>query len=135
MKKTDKQEEQYTFNYIYHMIRDVRELNGLKLNNDHKVVIFCIESRGLRAFPSRETLAEDCGFSESKLNKVLNVLKEYEIVDWEQIPFSSNRYKVNRQLIFDTYCQLMFEREQSTQQAIINFRPEWDLPLVALEEI
>jgi hypothetical protein len=131
----DASEVETQHNYIYHMIREVRELNGLKLDDKYKIVLFCLESRGLNAFPSRETLADDCGFSESKLNKVLKILKEYEIVDWDQIPFSSNRYKINRQLIAYTFYQEMSDKELSKQQAIANFRPEWDIPVGNIEEI
>jgi hypothetical protein len=135
MDKESNSNETIIYKNIYHSIREVRNLNGLKLTSDYKIVLFCLESRGMAVYPSRETLAEDCGFSESKLNKVLNVLKEYEIVDWIQVPFSSNRYKINRQLIFDAHQQIKFEKEQSKQQAIINFRPDWDLSVVDLDEI
>lgn len=135
MYKKASEELQNKQDYIYHMIRDVRNLNGLKLKSDHKIILFCLESRGKDAFPSLETLAEDCGFGETKLIKLLKELQKHEIVDWKQIPFGSNRYKINRQLIFETHVNIMIEKEESKQQAITNFRPDWDIPIADLDQI
>jgi hypothetical protein len=119
-------------NYIYHMIRDVRELNGLQLKAEHKATLFCLESRGDKVFPSHETLSDDVGVGTTKLKKVLNELKDHEIIGWIQTPYSSNRYKLNRALIYDVWYQNYYDREQEKLSIWNEFHPDWDLAAVEI---
>lgn len=130
MKNDNKKER----DYIYHMIRDVVELNGIRLKPEHKTILFCLESRGKDAFPSHETLAENCGIGETKLKEILKILKEAKIIDWTNVMGSSNRYKINRQLIAESFTSLTQERvlkklQESEQWE--SFHKDWDIAGVA----
>ncbi len=114
-------------NYIYHMIRDVKEVNGLKLKPEHNTILFVIESRGKRAFPAHETLAEDCGMGITKLKKALNELKDHEVLSWLEGKGTSNRYKINRSLLSEIWHTKQLEEAFENSESWNRFHPEWDL--------
>jgi len=118
------------YNYIYHMIRDVVEINGLLLKSEHKVVLFCLETRGKQVFPSHETLAENCGFGETKVRRILKELKDFDIVNWKQLNGSSNRYRINRNAISTAWSAQLEEKVKKESQDVDewnSFYPEWEI--------
>jgi hypothetical protein len=114
-------------NYIYHMIRDVKEINGLKLKPEHNCILFAIESRGKKAFPAHETLADDCGMGITKLKKALNELKDHEVLSWMEGKGTSNRYKINRSLLSEIWHTNQLDEIFGQSEAWNKFHPEWDL--------
>lgn len=114
-------------NYIYHMLRDLKEVNGLKLKPEHKVILFALESRGKQIFPSHETLADDCGMGKTKLKKCLNELRDHEVLGWVIGKGSSNRYKLNRNLLSTTWHENILEETVEVGIKWTAFHPEWDL--------
>ena len=114
-------------NYIYHMIRDIKEVNGLKLKPEHNTILFVIESRGKRVFPAHETLAEDCGMGITKLKRALNELRDHEVVSWLEGKGTSNRYKINRSLLSQIWHARQIEEAIENSDSWSRFHPEWDL--------
>jgi hypothetical protein len=121
-------EEKY--NYIYHMIRDVVQINNLKLKSEHKSILFCLESRGKKIFPSHEILAQNCGLGETKLKRTLNELRSHDIINWTQVKGSSNRYRINRQAIATAYASYTFDQVQRDAKVVEeweSFYPDWEI--------
>jgi hypothetical protein len=113
-------------NYIYHMIRDIREVNGLTLKPEHNTILFALESRGKNAYPSHETLAGDCGMGITKLKRSLNELKKHEILNWREGKGKSNRYKINRSLLAEVWHLKQVEQNK-IEDSWNDFHPDWDL--------
>ena len=112
------------------MIREVTEINGLKLFPGHKVILFCLESRGKKIFPSHDVLAGNCGLGETKLKQLLKELRDYSVINWIQVSGSSNRYRINRQAIADAYADYCYMQAQKANEELEvwdAFHPEWEL--------
>ncbi len=89
------------------MIRDIRSINGFKLDSHHKSILFCLESRGKKIYPSYKTLAADSGCSPRTTQRKINDLKNQGIINVEtrikDKKYTSNRYFLNKDLIEEAY--------------------------------
>jgi len=80
-------------------IRDVREINGLKLEMKHKVVLWALDSRGANIYPNQKTIAEDCGMSPSTVQRAISDLVDAKIIYVQHRAGTSNSYMINRNLL------------------------------------
>jgi AraC-like DNA-binding protein len=80
-------------------IRDLRVLNGLKLETKHKAVLWALDSRGANIYPNQKTIASDCGMSPSTVQRAIHDLAEVEVIYVHHRKGTSNSYKINRNMI------------------------------------
>jgi len=92
---------------IYHKLRDVRTVNGLKLDSHHKCILYCFESRGKQIYPSYKTIAADAGCSTRTAQRKVLDLKNAGIIEVvTQVidnRYTSNRYILKKESIFKAY--------------------------------
>lgn len=106
---------------IYHDIREVREVHGLRLNAHHKILLYVIESRGKRAFPSRKVMAEDCGMSIRTVDRYLPQLEEADLVRVQRRTGQSSVYVMHPDAISVEAERLRQARKVREVEAL-----EWD---------
>lgn len=94
-------------NYIYHMIREIKEINKLQLDSVHKSIIFCMESCSNNTFPSLKLFAQWVGCSISTLQRKLKDLEDYKIIERQRRKNLSNFYWLSRSEIIHAYEEEM----------------------------
>lgn len=89
------------------MLRDVRFIKGFKLDSHHKSLLFCMESRGEKIYPSYKKLAADAGCSPRTAQRKVLDLKNQGIIRVEtrvkDKKYTSNLYSLNKELIKEEY--------------------------------
>jgi DNA-binding transcriptional regulator YhcF (GntR family) len=88
-------------NYIYDHIREVTNLNGLKLDSHHKLILMVMESQGKKIFPSYNTLAHWTCSSVSTVQRKVKDLEKYGIISHIRRKEKSNVYSISKQIIID----------------------------------
>ena len=102
------------YNYIYNQIRDVQELNGLKLDVYHKSFLFCLESYGHKKFPSLNTLSNNAGCSTSTIQRKIKDLENHGIIEHKRRKDLSNYYTIHRNEITNNYFE---EKSKSDEES------------------
>lgn len=102
-------------NYIYNHIREVTNLNGLKLDSHHKLVLMVMESQGERIFPSYKTLAHWTCCSVSTVQRKVKDLENHGIIKHTRRRENSNKYDLSRQLIIEEGIVAKNLRKQESQ--------------------
>jgi DNA-binding MarR family transcriptional regulator len=84
---------------IFYDIREVRIVNNLRLKSIHKLVLFVLESRGGRIYPTKVTIANDCGCSKATIDKAIKELEAADLLRVKRQFNSSNWYFINKKAI------------------------------------
>jgi DNA-binding Lrp family transcriptional regulator len=103
---------------IYEMLREVRIVNNFELDSHHKSILFCMESRGQRIYPSYKTLAADCGCSPRTAQRKIQELKNHGIIKVEtrikDKRYTSNKYSLNKDVIKVAYELRISQKKEHT---------------------
>lgn len=105
----------------FYDIREIRAINGKKLKPIHKCVLFVLESRGNSIFPTKGTIAKDCGCSKATVDKAIKELISMDILKSFRRFNSSNRYFINGNLI-----SLLANKERNEAMEIKFAQQEFD---------
>lgn len=111
---------------IFYDIREVRIVNNLKIKPVHKLVLFVLEARGKKIFPTKSTIAGDCGYSKATVNKAIKELQEVDLIKIQPRFNSSNRYFINKKAIHEVAQEIY--RESSLKKSVESHLddPEYD---------
>lgn len=94
---------------IFYDLREVKEVNNFKLKPVHKLVLFILESRGDEIFPSKSTIAKECGYSKATINKAIKELENADLLHIKRQFNSSNWYYLNERLFHEEANRLRHE--------------------------
>ena len=108
----DNSKDDKSKNYIYHMIREVRTVNNLRLDVSHKAILFCMESCGNTIFPSLKTFSKWVGCSISTIQRKIRELEDHRIISKTRRAERSNSYKLFRSQIKTNYYDELEERRE-----------------------
>jgi DNA-binding MarR family transcriptional regulator len=101
---------------IFYDIREVRIVNNLKLKPVHKLVLFVLEARGKKIFPTKLSIAGDCGYSKATVDKAIKELEAVGLIIIKRRFNSSNRYFINKVAIHEEAQELY--RKSSLKKTI-----------------
>jgi DNA-binding MarR family transcriptional regulator len=101
---------------IFYDLREVRIVNNLKIRPVHKLVLFVLEARGKNIFPTKSTIAGDCGYSKATVDKAIKELQEVDLIKIQRRFNSSNRYFINKKAIHEVAQELY--RESSLKKSV-----------------
>jgi len=122
---------------IFYDLRDVRVVNNLKLKPIHKLVLFVLESRGDEIYPSKSTIAKDCGCSKATINKALKELEAADLIYIERQFNSSNWYFLKETVFAEEAKRLRKDEEcvkkQRNAHKVPNYDPWNKEPIIGLE--
>jgi DNA-binding MarR family transcriptional regulator len=94
---------------IFYDLREVSIVNNFKLKPVHKLVLFILESRGDEIFPSKSTIAKECGYSKATINKAIKELENADLLHIKRQFNSSNWYFLNERLFHEEANRLRHE--------------------------
>jgi DNA-binding MarR family transcriptional regulator len=94
---------------IFYDLREVSIVNNFKLKPVHKLVLFILESRGNDIFPSKSTIAKQCGYSKATINKAIKELENADLLHIKRQFNSSNWYFLNKRLFHEEANRLRYE--------------------------
>jgi DNA-binding MarR family transcriptional regulator len=109
---------------IFYDLRQVREVNDFKLKTIHKLVLFILESRGKKIYPTKKTIAEDCGCSKATIDKAIKELQSADLIKVKRKFNSSNWYFINKKAIHEEANKLRLEEsnEKELEEAFDNIK-------------
>jgi DNA-binding MarR family transcriptional regulator len=111
---------------IFYDLREVRIVNNLKLRPAHKLVLFVLEARGKKIFPTKLTIAGDCGYSKATVDKVIRELVEFDLIKIKPRFNKSNRYFINKDAIHEVAQELQMEASLKKSVEIQIDDPDYD---------
>jgi DNA-binding MarR family transcriptional regulator len=94
---------------IFYDLREVRIVNSFKLKPVHKLVLFILEARGDKIYPSKSTIAKECGYSKATINKAIKELENADLLHIKRQFNSSNWYYLNERLFHEEANRLRQE--------------------------
>jgi DNA-binding MarR family transcriptional regulator len=101
---------------IFYDLREVREVNNFKLKTIHKLVLFVLESRGKKIYPTKKTIAEDCGCSKATIDKAIKELQSADLLRVKRKYNSSNWYFINKKAFHEEANKLRLEESNEKEQ-------------------
>jgi DNA-binding MarR family transcriptional regulator len=111
---------------IFYDLREVREVNNFKLKTIHKLVLFVLESRGQRIYPTKKTIAEDCGCSKATVDKAIKELQFADLLRVKRKYNSSNWYFINKKAFHEEANRLRLEESTEKEQEEAYKDPHYD---------
>jgi DNA-binding MarR family transcriptional regulator len=111
---------------IFYDLREVREVNNFKLKTIHKLVLFVLESRGQRIYPTKKTIAEDCGCSKATVDKAIKELQFVDLLRVKRKYNSSNWYFINKKAFHEEANRLRLEESTEKEQEEAYKDPHYD---------
>jgi DNA-binding MarR family transcriptional regulator len=94
---------------IFYDLRQVSIVNNFELKPVHKLVLFILESRGNEIYPSKSTIAKECGYSKATINKAIKELENADLLHIKRQFNSSNWYYLNERLFHEEANRLREE--------------------------
>jgi DNA-binding MarR family transcriptional regulator len=111
---------------IFYDLRQVREVNDFKLKTIHKLVLFILESRGKKIYPTKKTIAEDCGCSKATIDKAIKELQSADLIKVKRKFNSSNWYFINKKAIHEEANKLRLEESNEKELEEAYKDPDYD---------
>lgn len=111
---------------IFYDLREVREVNNFKLKTIHKLVLFVLESRGKKIYPTKKTIAEDCGCSKATVDKAIKELQFADLLRVKRKYNSSNWYFINKKVFHEEANRLRLEDLTEKEQEEAYKDPHYD---------
>ena len=100
---------------IFYDLRAVREVNNFKLKSIHKLVLFVLESRGKKIYPTKKTIAEDCGCSKATVDKAIKELQFADLLRVKRKYNSSNWYFINKKAFHEEANKLRLKESNEKE--------------------
>ena len=111
---------------IFYDLREVRIVNGFRLKPVHKLVLFVLEARGDKIYPSKSKIAKDCGYSKATINKAIKELENADLLHIKRQFNSSNWYFLNENAFHEEANRLRQEEEFRKNQIDEHKDPNYD---------
>lgn len=111
---------------IFYDLREVKVVNNFKLKPIHKLVLFILESRGDEIYPSKSTIAKECGCSKATIDKAIKELQNADVIRIKRQFNSSNWYFLNERAIHEEANRLRQEERLKKNQRDAHKDPSYD---------
>ena len=111
---------------IFYDLREVRNVNNLKLKPVHKLVLFILESRGDEIFPSKKEIARDCAYSKATVDKAIEDLKNADLLRIIRRFNKSNLYFLNEKAFNEEAKRIRQEKQFIKEQNEALKDPSYD---------